>query len=281
MIKTYSVSLVILFLLSCSLTPQDQNSNKTKYVGSRYVAEVHAKKSCFNNIKQLLYKSTDPDLIISEIEEAKNVYFDLHLDLNNFQSLHPFNSRVTQKRDAIRSIRKKIQSLQSKLYRSGKGYKTIQMEYSYIGETNYLALDPFFKDKRIYYLNEAEREQFKVNISKDGTLRWSNGSRISTRSRNYGHSGMGIFVMDNEGNIYLHVDYKNQYNGEGYIRHSSFLSGLPISAAGELLIENGILKTVTRKSGHYTPSKSINNQLLHHLENEGVDLSEVDSIKGY
>ena len=38
--------------------------------------------------------------------------------------------------------------------------------------------------------------------------------------------------------------------------HSSFLAGEKVAAAGEIIIENGIIKEITNGSGHYRPDIS-------------------------
>jgi hypothetical protein len=40
----------------------------------------------------------------------------------------------------------------------------------------------------------------------------------------------------------------------GVFHHSTFLSGSAVMAAGELVVQQGLVKCITAKSGHYTPS---------------------------
>ena len=40
----------------------------------------------------------------------------------------------------------------------------------------------------------------------------------------------------------------------GVFHHSTFLSGSAVMAAGELVVQQGVVKCITAKSGHYTPS---------------------------
>jgi len=266
-------------MLGCSSVVLQAEKVKQTNSVSRKPASING--SCFSKITQFFHRNIDVQSVNSELVEVKEEYFRVLSELRDLQGLHSFNTRVTRKRDEVRKVRAKIQKLEKKLSRSGHGYKTTQMEYSYIGEDANLALDSFFKDKAIYYFSDLEREKFKVKISKDGRFEWADSSRVDTYIDEQGHSGMGLFVMDNKGDIYLFVNYREKYKGEGYVRHSSFLSGLPVAAAGELLIENGSLQIVTRKSGHYTPSKSMNNQLLEELEKKGIDLNSIEVKKGY
>jgi len=55
--------------------------------------------------------------------------------------------------------------------------------------------------------------------------------------------------MSENGKIYLSKNYTF-----GQFHYSSFLAGKPVAAAGEMVIEKGIIKTVTDGSGHYKPS---------------------------
>ena len=40
----------------------------------------------------------------------------------------------------------------------------------------------------------------------------------------------------------------------GIFHHSTFLSGFPVLAAGEWIVDDGVVKVITAKSGHYQPS---------------------------
>jgi len=69
--------------------------------------------------------------------------------------------------------------------------------------------------------------------------------------------------MSEKGNIYL-----SKYSEVGIFHHSSFLSGKPVGAAGEIIIEKGIIKEVTNASGHYQPSlKMVEKNILKELSN--------------
>lgn len=65
---------------------------------------------------------------------------------------------------------------------------------------------------------------------------------------------------------------------EGYFHHSSFLAGKPVSAAGEIEVNNGILKTITDKSGHYRPTAEYTQQAVDGFKSSGIDISKVEVI---
>ncbi|WP_378181399.1 fibronectin type III domain-containing protein [Aquimarina sp. SS2-1] len=110
-------------------------------------------------------------------------------------------------------------------------------------------------EKGVKYLNESQRLEYEVFVQYDRIVD-SNGNLVNTKGsveiRNDGLSydtDKAIFVMSENGKIYIS---KNRAYGE--FHHSSFLSGEKISAAGEITIENGIIKIISNESGHYKPS---------------------------
>jgi hypothetical protein len=81
--------------------------------------------------------------------------------------------------------------------------------------------------------------------------------------------GWGIFVMDGYGDVYV-----GQHR-VGLFHHSSFNAGGGVAAAGEMQAVNGSLKSITAKSGHYTPTIKQTRQLLHRLAAAGCPLAGV------
>ena len=67
----------------------------------------------------------------------------------------------------------------------------------------------------------------------------------------------------------------------GKFHHSSFLSGKPVAAAGEIIVEKGILKLVSHRSGHYQPSAELNEQFVDELKSRGIDMSRVSIERGF
>ena len=83
-------------------------------------------------------------------------------------------------------------------------------------------------------------------------------------------TGRAIFVMDEAGNIYA-----SKVQEVGRFHHSSLLAGKPVAAAGELEIENGVLKTLSDKSGHYQPTREFTQQAIDSLRRQGADMSSM------
>ncbi len=79
--------------------------------------------------------------------------------------------------------------------------------------------------------------------------------------------GKAIFVMGRTGN--LHVSS----HSVGYRHHSSLLAGTNVAGAGELQVENGNLRWLSNKSGHYFPSAAHMVQILHQLQKKGVPMT--------
>ncbi|MCG6534251.1 MAG: hypothetical protein L7F78_06065, partial [Syntrophales bacterium LBB04] len=83
----------------------------------------------------------------------------------------------------------------------------------------------------------------------------------------HGYSGRGIFVMDKAGNIYSHTDPV-----QGKIHHSSLLAGGEVAGAGQMRIEDGLLKNMDPTSGHY-PYSDLMGQVTQRLEDFGINSS--------
>lgn len=145
---------------------------------------------------------------------------------------------------------------------SGNKYVTKKLE------KKYTAGEGLEFEKGVKYLNEKERKTYEIFVQHDkivdvdGSLVDTNGSIFIPKAGDPTKTNMAIFVMSEEGKIYLSKNY-----GYGKFHHSSFLSGGPVSAAGEMYIEKGIIKEVTNDSGHYMPSLDfVKNNILNELD---------------
>jgi hypothetical protein len=78
--------------------------------------------------------------------------------------------------------------------------------------------------------------------------------------------GKAIYVMGRTGNIHL------SSHSVGYRHHSSLSAGTSVAGAGELQVEDGRLKWISNKSGHYAPSVVHLVQTLHQLQKRGVPM---------
>jgi hypothetical protein len=121
---------------------------------------------------------------------------------------------------------------------------------------------------KVAYLNETQRAQHKVTIQ-NGLVLDSQGRPFDTRTAQTAfdkNKGRAIFVMDHNGDMYI-----SNYQARGKFHHSSFLSGAPVAAAGDIRIEDGVVKTISRKSGHYKPTSDQLGQFAQRLHSQGVN----------
>jgi hypothetical protein len=130
---------------------------------------------------------------------------------------------------------------------------------------------------KVKYLNADERLQYQMHI-KDGKLYDAEGNLFDTSDAKtlFEGSGNAIFVMDEFGTIYA-----SKVQEVGLFHHSSFLSGQPIASAGELVVERGVIREITRRSGHYQPTAEQLNQFVEVLNKSGVDINGINVGAGY
>ena len=76
--------------------------------------------------------------------------------------------------------------------------------------------------------------------------------------------------MDENGNFYA-----SKIQSVGEFHHSSLLSGEPVSAAGEIKVNEGVLEVLSDKSGHYQPSLEYTQQAIQQLGRDGIDVGKV------
>lgn len=98
------------------------------------------------------------------------------------------------------------------------------------------------------YFTQQEAMQHIVT-SNEGTLQDHNGNTINTGK------GIYIFVLDTEGNLFIHPDntYVSENNEQKRVGHPAFTRGESVACAGELKIVNGKITEITNNSGHYCP----------------------------
>jgi hypothetical protein len=147
-----------------------------------------------------------------------------------------------------------------------KKYQTTPMMERYSGEETGSVWG-----SKVKYLSEIERQSYRLKI-KDGKVYDSSGKLFDTTDASSFASGKGnaIFVMDELGNIYA-----SKAHPIGKFHHSSFMSGQPVAAAGEIAVKNGVITSITRRSGHYQPTSYYQNQFLYELVVRGVDLMNI------
>ncbi|KAF8041942.1 hypothetical protein BT93_A0521 [Corymbia citriodora subsp. variegata] len=123
----------------------------------------------------------------------------------------------------------------------------------------------------IKYLGPQEREHFEYLVSEGKLVRKLSGELLDT---NEGPPGAKwIFVVSPSHKIYAGQKKKGEFH------HSSFLAGGAALAGGRLTVEQGILKSISARSGHYRPTADSLDRFLSFLKEKGVNLDEVQVLK--
>ncbi|KAA3488967.1 IQ domain-containing protein IQM1-like [Gossypium australe] len=96
----------------------------------------------------------------------------------------------------------------------------------------------------INYLGPKEREAFEVTVG--------SGKLV------YKQSGLLVHTIDDSKWIFVLSTSRSLYVGQkkkGVFQHSSFLSGGATTAAGRLVVSQGVLEAIWPYSGHYLPAE--------------------------
>ncbi|MFE3797543.1 hypothetical protein [Nocardia tengchongensis] len=148
-------------------------------------------------------------------------------------------------------------------------YETTPLRPEFIGEE--LPGNTRWNGTHVRYLNPSERAPYKLTIT-NGLLYDSRGTLFDTstaRTLWTPRGGRAIFVMDSSGDI-----YSSPHHILGQFHHSSFLSGAPVAAAGELSAKSGRLHLISDHSTHYRPPRRFTRQLLDSLRREGLQIHD-------
>ncbi|KAI3993939.1 hypothetical protein MKX01_002952, partial [Papaver californicum] len=119
----------------------------------------------------------------------------------------------------------------------------------------------------IKYLGPIERKNYEVIVDDGKFMYKQSGELLNTSEAS--DDAKWIFVLSTSKNLYVGQKKK------GTFQHSSFLAGGATSAAGRLVIENGILKAVWPHSGHYRPTEQNFQEFVSFLKERNVDLTNV------
>ncbi len=123
------------------------------------------------------------------------------------------------------------------------------------------------------FLDERQRAELRVIIS-SGTF-MKNGTNFDTSlMHSHNKPGFGAFTLNANGELSVFVHNRMRDR----IAHSSMNSGVPVVAAGEIQIEDGVLKKITTHSGHYRPSLFNVYRLLEHFSQSGIDINQAQVV---
>ncbi len=139
------------------------------------------------------------------------------------------------------------------------------------------------------YFPQSQLERFRLTFE-NGRL-FQNGQPFHTEQgrdlRLFGRpSRFANVVLLSDGSMYAVVNgaIPNEYDGltlhslnaEGfpiYMHHSHLAGGREVAFAGEIMVKDGVLKAITRRSGHYETPAWMTFQFLDALKRRGVPTS--------
>ncbi len=124
------------------------------------------------------------------------------------------------------------------------------------------------QEASLYYLSKQELDKLEVTII-DGKFYdyahqlISHGDSLPRMTKR--------FVMNEKGQIYVE-QLPWEWPLCNRIKHSSFLGGQPVAAAGFMYIVNGELREINNFSGHYQPSREDFDQVIDQLDKQGIGM---------
>ncbi|KAK1434219.1 hypothetical protein QVD17_11138 [Tagetes erecta] len=116
----------------------------------------------------------------------------------------------------------------------------------------------------IKYLGPKEREEYEVVIE-NGKLLYKQSRRLVKTIK----GSKWIFVLSTSRTLYVGQKKK------GLFQHSSFLAGAATTAAGRMVVQDGVLEAIWPYSGHYHPTEENFKEFICFLEEHRVDLTNV------
>ncbi|MEM1264477.1 MAG: hypothetical protein AAGI50_00505 [Pseudomonadota bacterium] len=138
--------------------------------------------------------------------------------------------------------------------RDRRAIQTKQSFWSFVGEDAVCGIG-LGVDYQVQYCDASGSDDRKYL-----EVKWKNGKLYDYLddpycteifSTHWSGNGWAIFVADLQGRMYAYEHVVGQRH------HSIFTSGAAVTAAGELVCENGIVRVITAKSGHYKPSPEL------------------------
>ncbi|XP_028782334.1 IQ domain-containing protein IQM3 [Neltuma alba] len=123
----------------------------------------------------------------------------------------------------------------------------------------------------IKYLGPQERKHYEYIVEEGKIVHSPSGDLLHTKKDS--ENAKWIFVMSTSKKLYAGEKKKGSFH------HSSFLAGGATLAAGRLVAEHGILKSISPYSGHYRPTDDTLDSLQSYLKEKGVNLDEVEIHK--
>ncbi|MBY0411845.1 MAG: hypothetical protein K2Q97_17390, partial [Burkholderiaceae bacterium] len=126
-----------------------------------------------------------------------------------------------------------------------------------------------------WWLNSNKWVLANSSSIRDGTeeVRKKIGGAEGNVLTNEGYSG---YVMSQGGDLYSGPHFATRGGKESARYHSSYFGGEPILCAGEILIEDGVIREINNSSGHYRPGGANISMMLELLMVQGVRLAQLN-----
>ena len=133
----------------------------------------------------------------------------------------------------------------------------------------------------VEFLTPQEQKELKLSFRNGLAHKWTfdaqkkKGSIQKYDTKSFGDAhrseyGASLYVMDRNGAIYVYGQ-----DTEKVLKHSSLLAGAGALCAGTMRIEDGKVKWLTGRSGHYQPTVDNIVSVLERLRQYQVDLKNV------
>ncbi|PIA39255.1 hypothetical protein AQUCO_02700440v1 [Aquilegia coerulea] len=123
------------------------------------------------------------------------------------------------------------------------------------------------REECINYLGPQEREHYEYIVLEGKVMHKQTGELLDTSEGD--KKAKWIYVMSTSKKLYIGVKIRGKFH------HSSFLAGGTTLAAGRLVCEKGVLKSISAYSGHYRPTGENLDSFLAILEENGVNLAKI------
>ena len=135
-------------------------------------------------------------------------------------------------------------------------------------------------EARTPYYEGDEQEKRRLSVS-EGKLKRGNEAFDTTKSKG-GHfgsnvAGREIFAMGKDGKVYATDPVAAKDAGVTVDpHHSSLVHGEEVIGAGEIAAKDGVVHTITDRSGHYKPTPAQMADVVNELEAQGVPMIDPD-----
>ena len=124
---------------------------------------------------------------------------------------------------------------------------------------------------KVPQLTKEERAKYRVHIYQ-GKFYQNNIPFNSKDYISHGKRGYAAYTLNVQGELSV---FDHHSSDPGTLVHSSLNAGAPVVSAGELVINEGRLESITTHSGHHQPSVFNVYRSLEHFSEHGIDISGV------